>query len=102
MQILKVRLQSLESQFSSLERRLREVKHRPRPSLSRVFAEPERCLGGGYAKLNVQPEQLSSIGLHGLMFDAASGMKVVLRRVLKERSHCVPYDLIVREETWYD
>jgi len=46
LQILKVRLQSLESQFSSLERRLREVKHRPRPSLSRVFAEPERCLGG--------------------------------------------------------
>jgi len=52
LQILKVRLQSLESQLSFLERRVREVKHRPRPSLSKAFVEPERCLGCGLCEAN--------------------------------------------------
>ena len=52
LRILKARLQLLESQLSFLEGRAREVKHRPRPSLSKAFVEPERCLACGVCEVN--------------------------------------------------
>lgn len=53
--------------------------------------------GAGYANLTVLPEQLSSTGSHGLMLSGASAVEVVLRYVLREQSHYVLRDLIVKE-----
>lgn len=52
LRILKARLQVLGSQLSFLERRTREMEHRPRPSFSRAFVDPERCLGCGLCEAN--------------------------------------------------
>jgi ferredoxin len=52
LRILKARLQALGSQLSFLERRIRKVEHRPRPSFSRAFVDPERCLGCGLCGAN--------------------------------------------------
>jgi ferredoxin len=50
--ILKARLQALGSRLSFLERRIREIEHRPRPSFAKAFVEPERCLGCGLCEVN--------------------------------------------------
>ena len=52
LRILKARLQALGSQLSFLERRIRKVEHRPRPSISRAFVALERCLGCGICEAN--------------------------------------------------
>ncbi len=49
---LKARLQALSGSLSFLERRIREVEHRPRPYFSRAFVDPERCLGCGLCEAN--------------------------------------------------
>ena len=48
----KAKLQALSVSLSFLEGRVREVRHRPRPSLSKAFVEPERCLGCGLCEAN--------------------------------------------------
>jgi Fe-S-cluster-containing hydrogenase component 2 len=45
LRILKVRLKALGSQLSFLERRIREIEHRPISSFFRAMVDPERCLG---------------------------------------------------------
>jgi ferredoxin len=52
LRILKARLQALGSQLSFLERRIREMEHRPRPSTSKAFVALERCLGCGVCEVN--------------------------------------------------
>jgi len=52
LRILKTRLQELESQLSFLERRIREVGHRPRPSFFKAIVDPGRCLGCGLCEAN--------------------------------------------------
>jgi ferredoxin len=52
LRILKARLQALGFQLSFLDRRIREIEHRPRPSFSKVFVDPERCLGCGLCEAN--------------------------------------------------
>jgi len=52
LRILKDRLQALGSQLSFLERRIREIEHRPRSSFFKAIVEPERCLGCGLCEAN--------------------------------------------------
>ena len=49
---LKARLQALSDSLSFLERRIREIEHRPRPSFFKAFVDPERCLGCGLCEAN--------------------------------------------------
>ncbi|PIX21415.1 MAG: hypothetical protein COZ69_14930 [Deltaproteobacteria bacterium CG_4_8_14_3_um_filter_45_9] len=35
-----------------LERRVREIEHRPRPSFFKAIVAPERCLGCGVCEAN--------------------------------------------------
>jgi ferredoxin len=47
LRILKARLQALGSQLSFLDRQIREIEHRPRPSFFKAIVDPERCSGCG-------------------------------------------------------
>jgi ferredoxin len=94
---LKAGLQALSTSLSFLERRIREMEHRPRPSISKAFVAPERCLGCGVCEVNCPAGQLLSRGPYGLMLSAVSAADVALRYVLSEQSPCVPNDLTVKE-----
>src|SRR4030042_3252789 len=52
LRILKDRLQALSVSLSFLERRIREIEHRPRSSFFKAIVDPEKCLGCGLCEAN--------------------------------------------------
>jgi len=52
LQALKARAQVLGGRLFMLERRIREIEHKPGPPFSKAIVDPEKCLGCGLCEAN--------------------------------------------------